>query len=137
MKEASLWVLIRSKLPGHVQRIENLVTPGAPDVNACYQGRETWIELKVAKGNWIHFRNSQLAWFAKRTVAGGSVKVLYRKGDTICILPAQNVLAAQEYYQANPDKSIRVLYDKLGGVNYDKPFDWVAITEKIYEPMSR
>lgn len=137
MKEAQLWVLIRSKLPGHLQRIENLVSPGAPDLNGCYQGVEVWVELKVAKGKWIHFRNSQLAWFAKRLSTGGNVKVLYRDGDTICILPAQNVLAAQQYYQANPDKSIRVLSEKLEGVKYDKPFDWPAITEKIYAPMSR
>lgn len=131
-----MWAQVKAKLPGHLNRIENIVSAGIPDVNACHQGREAWIELKVAKGNSVHFRSAQLAWFAKRLAAGGNIKVLYRKGDSLYVVPAKNVLDAEPYYQANADKSIRVYYEKLGGIKYDMPFSWPEIAETIYEPMS-
>ena len=68
MTEAALWQLVKRNIDGHLVRVENTAGSGTPDVHACYEGSETWIELKLAKGNWLHFRASQISFFAKRCV---------------------------------------------------------------------
>ena len=47
MKESQFWALVKGKLPGHVERVENALTRGTPDVNMCVEGTEFWLELKV------------------------------------------------------------------------------------------
>lgn len=63
----------------HVQRIEDAVSAGVPDINLCHHGRETWIEAK-----WIArwparpttpvrtcLTERQALWLADRAGAGG------------------------------------------------------------------
>jgi len=133
VRESNLWQQIKRNVPGHLIRIENLVGAGVPDVNACYQGSEVWIELKVAKGHWVHFRTSQIAWFAKRLPHLGNVKVVMRKGDMLYVVKAETVLALEEFFVPNKDQSLRVPVEKLFGFVCTKPFPWKTITEKIYE----
>ena len=52
MTEALLWQLIKRNITGHLIRIENTSGSGTPDVNACDEGNEVWIELKLAKGKF-------------------------------------------------------------------------------------
>lgn len=49
--EQKLWDSMRRNQPKGwwLQRIENVVTDGMPDVHATYRGTEAWIELKAAK----------------------------------------------------------------------------------------
>ncbi len=47
MKESQFWALVKGKLPGHVERVENAVAKGTPDVNICFAGTETWLGRKV------------------------------------------------------------------------------------------
>ncbi len=55
MKEKDFWRSIQPKLNGHVNRVENIVGVGIPDVNICHNGIETWVELKVAVGRYLLF----------------------------------------------------------------------------------
>jgi hypothetical protein len=52
--ESKLYNLIKTNLKNvHFMRIESYTEQGIPDVNACYNGKELWLELKcnTAKKN--------------------------------------------------------------------------------------
>jgi len=60
----------------HIQRIENTVGSGIPDVNLCHKGNEAWVELKILTNGRTLLRGVQYAWGIKRSQAGGKVWVL-------------------------------------------------------------
>jgi len=65
-----------------VQRIEDKLSSGVPDINVCFHG-DFWIELKegarTTKGNFrIQFRPYQLPWLCRRIRAGGACFVIVR-----------------------------------------------------------
>jgi hypothetical protein len=73
----------------HLERLENMVGVGHPDVEGCYQGVQFWLELKVAKRparntTKLRFgsplRDSQVEWAKKRIAAGGRVWYLIQIG---------------------------------------------------------
>jgi hypothetical protein len=81
--ERQLYGRLRRRVPrAHFQRIESRVGPGVPDVNMCYRGVESWLELKVVKrpkrGGPIkpRVRAAQVAWLARRRKAGGNAWLL-------------------------------------------------------------
>ncbi|HBP66248.1 MAG TPA: hypothetical protein DD730_18810 [Desulfosporosinus sp.] len=118
--EQKFWQLLKPHIPGHVNRIENSASVGIPDVNYCYNDRETWLELK-ANVNWLcqvrdvldhpnKIRDSQLIWHNQRFFHGGSrILVATRDGDSIKIISA---LGAYRYF--------------VEGV-FPKPWDWSSI----------
>lgn len=90
-KESSLWDLVRGELSpfAHLERVENRVNEGTPDVNYCFNGErgEGWLELKdierwPARDDTIvrieHVTEVQRAWWRARRAAGGAVFVLLR-----------------------------------------------------------
>ena len=82
-KETQLYNSVKSLLPlVHWQRIESgAIGQGIPDINACFQGIEFWIELKIIVGH--RFRSPlkafQAAWITRRTNAGGRCFILAEK----------------------------------------------------------
>jgi hypothetical protein len=90
-KEASLWDLVRKEVGafGHLERVENRVNEGTPDVNYCWNGSrgEGWLELKDIE-RWPahddtlvrieHVTEVQRAWWRQRRASGGAVYVLLR-----------------------------------------------------------
>lgn len=73
----------------HMERIENAVGVGHPDVELCYCGIQSWIEQKVAKRparrtTKLRFgsplRESQKLWAEQRIAAGGRVWYLIQVG---------------------------------------------------------
>lgn len=73
----------------HIERIENAVGAGHPDVECCYLGVQSWIEQKVAKRparatTKLRFgsplRDSQYEWALKRIAASGRVFYLIQVG---------------------------------------------------------
>lgn len=138
MNEAQLWQLVKKNIDGHLVRIENTAGIGTPDVHACLDGQEVWIELKVVKGNFIYFQASQLAWFTRRVAAGGNVKVLWRRKcceqDGINIAPAQHILSALQHI-ADIDRTpsiCRIPIAKVSFENFCKPWRWKRITASVY-----
>lgn len=73
---------------GDVNRVENRVGPGTPDMNGCIQGHEFWIENKWLDHFPRHggvvlipkFRQDQRAWMHRRGKAGGKVFLLLGVG---------------------------------------------------------
>jgi hypothetical protein len=70
----------------HVQRIENAVASGTPDVEGCIGGRSFWVELKVAyeqptRGT-VRVKTTvhQVYWATKRRRVGGLSWYLIRVG---------------------------------------------------------
>lgn len=83
--EASLWKLFRDKLFDyrndsiHYCRIETATLRGLPDVNICANGKELWVELKIATGNKVNVSPEQEVFHTKRAMAGGITYFLVRK----------------------------------------------------------
>lgn len=79
----------------HIQRVENTVSPGLPDLNICSPDlAELWIELKITLPDGVILRKEQYAWGIKRAMCGGDVYILsLNRDDSINIyrFPAINV----------------------------------------------
>jgi len=50
----------------HLERIENSLGAGFPDVSAAGGGKQFLIETKVAKGEFIYFEKFQIPFYKKR-----------------------------------------------------------------------
>ena len=93
MRESQFWALIKDKLPGHVERMENPIAKGTPDVNFCFNGVDMWLELKVldAKGQFKRGDPSpeQLIWHMKRQINGGRCFVVARNDVLLKVCQVQ------------------------------------------------
>ena len=89
MSEKALWEWLREKLKnqGVMQRVENRVGPGTPDVAYCFLGVSGWIELKEIhdwpkrKNTLVrvdHFTEEQRSWLRSWHNAGGRSFLLLR-----------------------------------------------------------
>lgn len=133
MTEAALWQLVKRNIDGHLVRVENTAGSGTPDVHACYEGSETWIELKLAKGNWLHFRASQISFFAKRCVwQKGKVKVLWRKADEICLTNVTNIMSILDSAVPLKDGSVKIPIADIAHQKFLKPWDWQKINNEVF-----
>lgn len=75
--ETNFYMWLRPKLPGHVVRIENAAAVGMPDLNICRNGREIWVELKIATiKQQVLLRKEQWAWGTVRAAHGGRVFIV-------------------------------------------------------------
>lgn len=111
MKESQFWALVKGKLPGDTERIENALTRGTPDVNGCFDGMDYWLELKILDDKHrCELRPEQLLWHRKRQAHGGRVLVLARNEDVLKV------------FQVQRDMSLYELWSCV------KPFDWAAFT---------
>ncbi len=119
----------------HLCRVENVAGSGIPDVNACWRGVEIWIELKMFRGNQLHFRCSQLGWISKRIVAGGHVAVLARKNDEVWVFDGTTIakLAQAEAFSRQIDGGVVVTptAEHAAGV-FAKPLDWEGIRAILF-----
>lgn len=103
MSEASFWrsckkELDRRKNAGdkiHYQRFEDSMTGGIPDLNICFGGVETWVELKAVE--WpkrpttpvrLGLRTDQSLWLNGRQRNGGRALVLAKVGRHVFIFNA-------------------------------------------------
>ena len=119
--EQHLWQLIRPFIPGHAERVENVVGVGMPDVHWTYENKSSWLELKVAKVPNQPLSEllepSQNVWHRRNTEQGGRVFVLLRDGATL--------------------KLFRGLPASPKGVNYatvfsmTKPWNWQHFEEVV------
>jgi Holliday junction resolvase len=77
-------------------RIENVAGIGTPDVNACHNGVECWLELKVAKGHQIYFRSAQIVFMTRRVAEGGRVFVLVRYDKILLVLTGKELVSISD-----------------------------------------
>jgi hypothetical protein len=89
MTEKKDYGILRDNMPVHgdrIDRIENVVGVGTPDINFCIEGVEGWIELKSPRepkrastrlfGSNHKLSQDQMNWFLKQEKAGGNGFVL-------------------------------------------------------------
>jgi hypothetical protein len=138
VKESSFWALVKKNLSPsvHASRIENSAGAGQSDVNACRDGVETWIELKIQHGNMLEFRASQPVWIRERMRARGRVAVLARKGDEILLYSPGVCFGTRDNPPAPVPgkKAVKVrAADCYVWFRTSKPFDWRALEDKIFE----
>jgi hypothetical protein len=86
--------LLRMRTTPHdrLERIENVLVPGMPDVNGCFDGREFWIETKQPRepvrastplfGSNHDLSQDQLNWFLRQRNAGGN-GIIYVQTDKL------------------------------------------------------
>lgn len=62
--EAQFWSTLKRNLPKHwfVNRIENRMGGGVPDLYICIDGKSLWLELKVTKSHRVNVSPNQIAW---------------------------------------------------------------------------
>lgn len=88
--EASAWSTLRvhfAEAGCDIQRFEDKLTPGIPDANICYRGREFWLEGKFLRAYpkreaslvKVGLRDRQVLWAKKRDAAGGQCFVWVRE----------------------------------------------------------
>lgn len=93
-RESTLWTWLKTGAQEyaapqlHLQRIENAIAKGTPDVEGCIRGVCFWLELKAAARPKrastpvrTHIDYEQLAWLKQRTAAGGIALMLLRVGS--------------------------------------------------------
>jgi hypothetical protein len=102
-KEVSFYNLIKDKLPGSVERVENSVDDGMPDVSCAYYGKDYWIELKVdlvvkpISSPFDLLRASQKAWHIRRAAEGSIIFVLVRTKHNVQLFKKQNTTPSESY----------------------------------------
>lgn len=93
--EKNLWDWLkgareRCVWPLHMERVENLLDKGWPDVDGCYNERGFQVELKTvgrparrttAVFHHRDYREGQVEWLERRWAAGGSCFVLIQVGN--------------------------------------------------------
>lgn len=89
IRESNLWNWLREggrplRPDLDLQRIENLVGVGTPDVEGCYQGSQFWIELKAIDDSGsldVEVSPEQVMWHRRRHLAGGRSWFLIQVGS--------------------------------------------------------
>ena len=91
MNEAGFYQKIRKKILAafplaRIDRIENALSSGLPDVSACIAGKDVWLELKYVDKwparattkvlNRYGLRPEQINWHIRQTVADGNAFIL-------------------------------------------------------------
>lgn len=100
-REARFWDSIKSKMPkprDRLDRIENSISFGLPDVNGCLDGEDVWVELKAPKAPFrpttpLLGRSgnhplllTQINWYARQRQAGGIAFILLRTDTHIFLV---------------------------------------------------
>jgi hypothetical protein len=97
----------------HLQRIENAVGDGVPDVNAFKResrppdglvGIDLWIETKMMRNGRVFVRHSQSRWAWIRCAKHGARNVFFvaRASDAIRVWSAMFVITAERLAKDNP-----------------------------------
>jgi hypothetical protein len=124
MKESAFWQLVKRNLPEPDEvweRIENTAASGIPDVLIVSSSLPTYfIELKMARGNKVPLRPSQVAWITRASRLHAPIFILVRKEDTIKLFAGKSVIdLVQEGW--NTPSLFRT----------SKPFDWDKLKRLI------
>lgn len=94
--ESNLWRWLKRNCRGqfrpdvfYMERVENAVGSGTPDIDGCLMGKTFKIELKTAArparedtAVAVHFRPAQVPWIRRYREAGGPVFVLVQVGSS-------------------------------------------------------
>lgn len=125
--EAGFWQLIKRNLKKNFlfTRIENIASPGVPDVFWAHLTNKTcgWIELKIVRGKKMRFGQEQVAWIKKHSDLGLNVKILARKDDTIFLWKGTAISEVASKGIEAEEKQI-----------WNRPFPWAEINGRLLDP---
>jgi len=87
MIDGGLYKSFKKHLPQvHWQRVETGgISEGVPDVNACYEGIEFWIEFKRERNGRVALRPTQIGWITERLRYGGLIRIAVRLDDQLVL----------------------------------------------------
>ena len=143
--ESKFWQVIRTNMPvrgDRLDRIENSVGDGQPDVNGCLSAEDVWIELKAPTepkradtpllgcGSNHPLLQSQINWFARQAQAGGIAFVLIRTDKRVLLIDGTKYGTSQAFNRYTVAQMIRVaLYHVELPM---KPQDWRMLRNVIF-----
>lgn len=91
---------------GRIERVENAVGAGMPDVNLCFDGTECWVELKTAPG-WGKKRPTfrvyrglepaQINWHLSQHRAGGKSLLIAQIGKEVFAVDGKEAADFNDY----------------------------------------
>ena len=124
--------MVRKNIPGHLIRIENLVTRGVPDVHACHNGKHVWLELKIGSGNTVYFQNSQIAFFHEAKKHKEPVKILMRKNELLYLINSE-IFTNSVYKPIKGDRVAFNINELSKAFIWGQPWKLKDIAQRIYE----
>lgn len=149
MKESKFAEMLREKMPvKHWYRIENSAGAGIPDVSACHNGCESWLELKIMHGRKIIVRHSQMNWWLARAKArgpancfvvaldaGGKLKIkskYIKVWHTLSIL--KGMTAPDADIRENSDNKSFFIVPPPPDFEIANPYDWDGLRDFLFRP---
>jgi hypothetical protein len=127
VKESDLWALLKRAIRAIepdclLERVENSVARGTPDVAYTIRGASGWIELKSLRpgSQVVGLRPTQVVWLRACSRAGGRGWVLARRGDAIRIWSGEDVSTLDE-----------VGWRLCPRVEMNKPWRWAKLVEVL------
>jgi hypothetical protein len=123
MAESRAYKKLKRAFPkAHWQRFESWTGIGVFDSNACYNGREIWIEFKEVippkhlNDAWIvkpKVRASQIAWQALKEKAGGITYVAVMVGPAMYVIDGQYISQLRDGMTLKAIKGLNISLEKL------------------------
>ena len=128
--EKKLYQALKTNLPKvHWQRIETgALQQGVPDVNACYGGREFWLELKCTSNDRVSLSPFQCSWHMRRATVGGASWILVSSPKALTLQRGADALRLMEEGVSSCVAS-----------SYSAPVDWpqflgdVCLTDRLID----
>lgn len=96
---------------GRWDRVENHSVPGMPDVNACVNGCEFWVENKLGDLEGTRpttLRYDQVLWFERQCAAGGKVYLLVLYPKPIRVWCIYDTVGIRKLWNGEHDPIMRV-----------------------------
>lgn len=124
---------LREQFRRHLPQVDwqSVETPltggGVPDANYCVDGREGWVEFKLARTNGVVVRPDQVAWALRRIRHGGRVTFAVRRKnvylDELWLVPGMCAKLLHEVGLAHPWRD-----HWTGGPS---AWDWGAVLNRL------
>jgi len=131
LKETELRKLLSDHIPGQWTAIDSHTTMrGIPDTEYCFDSHQTWIELKIIKGNKLRepLKRSQAAWINKRREEGRASFIIAshrHDGGPRLGKPIDHLYIWNHWYDQFLMRSEDVTDKFLG--RFSKPYNWKFI----------
>lgn len=118
--EQKFWQQVKEHLPGHVTRIENAAGNGMPDVNVGFNGRDYWIELKIAKSrDTVLIRKEQRVWMMYHLKFGCKVAVLAKHREVYYVYDRPDIT---EFYD---ERFQKIVSEPMKFVTIQQAVNWI------------
>jgi hypothetical protein len=120
--EYKLFQLLKNNLKNtHFTRIESHTELGIPDVNACHNGQEVWLELKANSRKDLGLSKYQVVWMKKRIKHGGNVWIMNRP----------LLQRALKIYSGSIVRE-PITSDTEPLATFNEPIDWIALKDLLF-----